>query len=161
MKKILSLAMVFCLCLCMGVTAFATDITVDGVQSGTTNVAYGLESSYTVVIPDTIIIDSDTHKGAGAVSASDVIIAANTSLRVTLAGKDALVDEADADNKLTYKIGKTDGGSDVDNDTVVLTVASGAAWDTEVVQNLFFELTQDVTKAGNYSDTLTFTVTVG
>ena len=158
MKKIVSLVLALCLCLSLGVTAMAAEITVDGTQSATTTVTYGLEAGYTVVIPESVVIDTETHKGQATVSASDVLLAYGETLNVTVTGIDELVDAADAANTLSYKVGKTDGASDVQNDTVVLSVAAGTVAGGE--QDLFFELTQDVTKAGAYSDTLTFTVTV-
>lgn len=158
MKKILSLALALCLCLSLGVTAMAAEITVDGNQSANTTVTYGLEAGYTVTIPESIVIDTETHKGTATVTAEDVLLAYGETLNVTITGIDTLVDAADAANTLTYKVGKTDGAQDVTNDTVVLAVAAGTVAGGE--QELFFELTQDVTKAGAYSDTLTFTVTV-
>ena len=160
MKKIVSLVLCLCLCLSLGVTAMAAEITVDGTQSATTTVTYGLESGYTVVIPESVIIDTETHKGAAEVSASDVLLAYGETLKVTVTGIDQLVDAADASNTLSYKVGTTDGDDDVVNGTVVLAVAAGDNWNSEAAQELFFELTEDVTKAGAYSDTLTFTVTV-
>lgn len=158
MKKIVSLAMVLCLCLCMGVTAFAANITVDGEQSANTTVTYGLEAGYTVNIPESVVIATDTHKGQATVSAEDVLLAYGKTLKVTVTGIDELVDTADANNTLTYKVGTTDGDDDVVDGTVVLSVAAGTV--AGDAQDLFFELTQDVTKAGAYSDTLTFSVTV-
>lgn len=158
MKKFLSLALALCLCLSLGVTAMAAEITVDGNQSATTTVTYGLESGYTVVIPETVVIDTDTHKGNATLEASDVLLAYGETLKVTVTGIDELVDAADAANTLSYKVGKTDGAEDVTNGTVVLAVEAGNTEGGE--QALYFELTEDVTKAGAYSDTLTFTVTV-
>lgn len=158
MKKFLSLALALCLCLSLGVTAMAAEITVDGNQSATTTVTYGLESGYTVVIPESVVIDTDTHKGDATLEASDVLLAYGETLKVTVTGIDELVDAADAANTLSYKVGKTDGAEDVTNGTVVLAVEAGNTEGGE--QTLYFELTEDVTKAGAYSDTLTFTVTV-
>lgn len=160
MKKIVSLVLCLCLCLSLGVTAMAAEITVDGTQSATTTVTYGLESGYTVVIPESVVIDTDTHKGSATVSASDVLLAYGETLKVTVTGIDELVDAADAANTLSYQVGTTDGDDDVVNGTVVLAVEAGDNWNSEAAQELFFELTEDVTKAGAYSDTLTFTVTV-
>lgn len=158
MKKIVSLVLALTLCLSLGVTAFAAEITVNSAQSATTTVTYGLDSSYTVVIPESVVIDSESYKGDTAVSASDVMLNYGETLNVTVTEIDVLVDAADAANTLTYKVGKTDGADDVTNGTVVLSVESGNVEGGE--QALYFELTQDVTKAGNYSDTLTFTVSV-
>lgn len=158
MKKIVSLVLALSLCLTLGVTAFAANITVDGEQSANTTVTYGLESAYTVVIPESVVIDTETGKGQTSVSASDVLLNYGKTLNVAITGIDKLVDVADAENTLTYQVGKADGAADVTNDTVVLAVAAGNTEGGE--QDLFFELTQDVTKAGEYADTLTFTVNV-
>lgn len=158
MKKIVSLVLALCLCMALGVTAMAAEITVDGTQSATTTVTYGLEAGYTVTIPETVVIDTETHKGQANVKAEDVLLAYGETLNVTVTGIDELVDTADATNTLSYKVGKTDGAGDVTNGTVVLSVEAGTV--AGDAQDLFFELTQDVTKAGAYSDTLTFTVSV-
>lgn len=160
MKKILSLAMALCLCLSLGVTAFAAEVTINGNQSVDTTVTYGVEEGYTVTIPETIVIATDTHKGEAEVKAANVLLADSVKLTVTLSGYEELVDVAAADNTLSYKIGKTLGASDVTNGTVVLEVESADNWNSEATQTLYFELTEDVTKAGTYSDGLTFTVDV-
>lgn len=49
---------------------------------------------------------------------------------------------------------------DVKSGDVVLSVASGAAYNTEITQNLYFKIADTVTKSGTYKDTLTFTVSV-
>ena len=51
----------------------AADITVDTEQSANTTVTYGLEASYTVVIPDSVVIET-ACKGQTSISATDVLM---------------------------------------------------------------------------------------
>ncbi|MBQ8806070.1 MAG: hypothetical protein IJZ68_06255 [Bacteroidaceae bacterium] len=157
MKKILSLVLALCLCLSLGVTAFAATVTEESAaQSANTTVTYGVEAGYTVTIPETVALNTE-GKGQATVSAADVLLLAGKTLKVTVTGVDELVNTADNATTLSYKIGKTEGAADVVDGTVVLSVAAGNATGS---QNLYFELTEDPTAAGTYSDTLTFTVTV-
>lgn len=165
MKKIVSVLLALVMALSLGVSAFATDVTVDGSQSADTTVTYGLDSSYLVVIPESVVIDTNTHKGEATVSAENVLLGYGETLNITVANAENedkwyLVDKTAADNTLEYTIGKTDGAADVTNESVVLSVAAGDKWNEKVEQALYFELAEDVTKAGDYSDTLTFTVDV-
>lgn len=166
MKKLISAALALAIAASMTTVAFAADtsITVGGNQTANTVVTYGLEEGYTVVIPDAVNLD-ETGKGTAELQASNVIIAAGKTLNVRVNGADyqdawELIDTADATNKLTYVIGKTEGGSDVVNNSVVLSSASGVNSDSTVTQKLYFAIDEDITKSGTYEDTLTFTVSI-
>ena len=166
MKKLLAVALALVMATSMTSVVFAADanITVDGSQSANTVVTYGLDEGYTVVIPDAVALDAD-GKGTATLSASDVIIATGKTLNVRISGADydtawELIDKTDANNKLVYIIGTTDGADDVVNNSVVLSSASGANWNSEVSKTLYFAIDEDVEKSGSYEDTLTFTVSI-
>jgi hypothetical protein len=164
MKKTLSLGLALVLALSMAVPAFAADITVDG-GSGETVVTYGTSQGFTVTIPADFAIDTATKKATAKVSAENVLIPYGKVLNVRVSGHDytdkwELIDTAEATNKLTYTIGTSEGASDIVNHSVVLGVASGEAYGSEVAKSLYFQVTDTLTKAGTYTDTLTFTVSV-
>ena len=163
MKKILSGVLCLAMMLSMGATAFAAEISTDGGTQNTV-VSYGMSEGFTVTIPTNFNID-DSRKATANVSASNVMIAHGAILEVTIRGNDwdgswELIDAAEASNQLTYTIGTTEGGDDIVNNSVVLDVASGEAYGSEVAETLYFTVVDTLTKAGTYTDTLTFTVSV-
>lgn len=162
MKKTLSMALALTLALSLAVPAFATDITVDG-GVGETVVTYGTSQGFTVTIPADFTIDSATQKASADVEAENVLIPYGKTLNVRISGDDyvdswELIDTAEASNQLTYNIGTTEGGDDIVNNSVVLSVASGNT--SGATETLYFEVIDTLTKAGTYTDTLTFTVSV-
>lgn len=164
MKKTLSLGLALVLALSMAVPAFAANITTDG-GTGSTVVTYGTDQGFTVTIPADFTIDAATKKATAEVKAENVLIPYGQVLNVRVTGADytdkwELIDEAEATNKLTYTIGTTEGGNEIGNNSVVLDVESGEAYGSEVEETLYFTVTDTLTKAGTYTDTLTFTVSV-
>lgn len=164
MKKVLSMILAVMLVVSMIPAAYATEIGVDGAQTANTTVTYGLAEGYTVIIPDAIAIGSN-GTGTGTLKASNVVIDSSETLNIKISGQDyvdawELIDKADATNKLTYNIGKTAGASDVANNAIVLSCASGEHWNDEMAVTLYFKIAGDLTKSGAYEDTLTFTVSI-
>ena len=164
-KKILSLALVAIMMFSLATTSFAANISTDG-GSQQTVVTYGMDEGFTVTIPANFTIDS-TKKATADVSASNVMIAHGKVLEVTVSGDDydvtgswELIDEAEASNKLTYTIGTTEGGSDIVNNSVVLSVGAGEAYGSTVTETMHFTVIDELSKAGAYTDTLTFTVSI-
>lgn len=165
MKKLLATTLVGAMMMSMSVTAFADTITIDGTQNANTVVTYGPQGGYTVVIPESVVIDNQTDKGSAVLSAENVMIDFGKVLNITISGDDyddawELIDHNDASNIVEYIIGKTEGASDVVNNTIVLSSGAGANWNSKTEQMLYFKINEDVEKTGNYEDTLTFTVTV-
>ena len=163
MKKILSFILCIAMILSMSVTALASNITFDGGVNETL-VTYGMSEGFTVTIPTDFTIDNSGETSA-EVSASHVMLAHGNILEVTVSGHDyestgswELVDEAEATNMLTYTIGSTDGASDIVNNSVVLAVEAGEAWDETITKIMYFTVVDELINAGNYKDTLTFTV---
>ncbi len=163
MKKILSCVLCLAMMLSMGTVAFASEISTDG-GSQNTVVTYGMSEGFTVTIPTNFTID-ETKKATADVSASNVVIAHGSTLKVAVSGNDyvdswELVDEAEATNTLTYTIGTTEGGNDIVNNSVVLSVGAGEAYGSTVTETMHFTVIDELSKAGTYKDTLTFTVSV-
>jgi hypothetical protein len=163
MKKMLSLALVAVMVLSAIPAVHAADITVDTTQSSNTVVSYGVAEGYTVVIPDAVELDA-AGTGTATLSAENVIIASGKTLNIRISGADyvdawELIDKADADNALTYSIKNADGEALANND-IVLSSASGANWNSKASATLSFAIEDAVTSAGEYEDTLTFTVSV-
>lgn len=167
MKKTISLLLVLVLMLAVAMPVFATEITTDatGSNAGETVVTYGFSQSFLVVIPADFEISSSTKMATADIKASDVVLAYGKTLNVKISGHDyddawELIDVASADNKLEYTIGTSEGANDIVNNSVVLSVAAGDNWDSEVVETMYFKVIDNNTTAGQYSDTLTFTVSV-
>ena len=165
MKKIVSFMLVLVMAMSMSMTAFAADTTIDidSAQSAQTVVTYGQSEGYTVVIPESVVIDAVSLKGSATISAENVVIAAGKTLNIKISGHD--YDDAwelisSASDKLTYLIGTTEGDDDVVNDSVVLSAAAGLYWNSKLEEVLHFTLDSDVEKSGTYQDTLTFTVSI-
>lgn len=163
MKKMISMLLVVCMLCALCVSAFAANITETGTKSQNTVVKYGMASSYTVTIPQAVAIDVDTLQGSTTVKASDVVLASGEKLNVILNGdcnannEFYLEDTADASNTLAYTISNANGEA-LSDDDVVMTVDSGNVAGASAA--LKFALTSNVTKAGTYTDTLTFTIDV-
>lgn len=163
MKKILSCVLCLAMMLSMGTVTFASEISTDG-GSQNTVVTYGMSEGFTVTIPTNFTID-ESKKATADVSASNVVIAHGSTLKVAVSGNDyvdswELVDEEEATNTLTYTIGTTEGGNDIVNNSVVLSVGAGEAYNDTVEETMYFTVTDTLSKAGTYKDTLTFTVSV-
>jgi len=164
-KKILSFVLVAVIMLSMATTSFAVEVTSNG-GSGETVVTYGMDEGFTVTIPANFTIDS-TKKATADVSASNVMIAHGKVLEVAVSGDDydvtgswELIDEVEASNKLTYTIGTTEDGTDIVNNSVVLSVGAGEAYGSTVTETMHFTVIDELSKSGTYKDTLTFTVGV-
>lgn len=166
MKKILSCVLCLAMMLSMGTVAFAeTSLTTDGGSHDVT-VTYGMDEGFTVTIPTNFTID-ESKKATADVSASNVMIAYGKVLEVAISGDDyattgswELVDEAETENMLTYTIGTTEGGNEITNGSIVLDVESGEAYGSTVTETMYFTVVDELAKAGTYTDTLTFTVSV-
>lgn len=155
----------------MSATAFAettpvTQDTLDPKQS--TTVSYEVKQTYTVTIPETVTFTSgEGLTPSQEITANSVLLDHGNTLNVKVSSLNGfkMVDSKDttspseSKNSLTYKIEKSADVSTVQvtEGSAVLSVQSGAQ---EGSATLNYSLTQAVTKAGSYSDTLTFTVSV-
>lgn len=164
MKKFLSTLLFLFIFFSFGNNVFASNITVDG-QSQNTVVSYGMSQGFVIIIPADFIIDGQTNKATAEVIASNVMIPDGKRLEVSINGDDyvdswELVDEKESNNRIIYNIGTSEGDNNITNNDVVLAVAPGEAYNTTKTTTLYFEVVDILTKAGKYSDTITFTVNV-
>lgn len=163
MKKLLTLLLTAALATAAATTAFADDTTIsagtDGKPSPTAapqmNVTYTVQPSYTVTIPASVTLGEKA-----TVSASGVKINKNQNLIVKLTGTSGnnnafTVTANGAELAYTVKNGTTDiaVGSEVLN--VNSTTASN-----KLSAELSFVAPTSTTYAGNYTGTVTFTVSV-
>lgn len=157
MKKFLSLCLAACMVLSLGVNAFAANVTETGTQTSDMTVRYGVSVKYTVIIPEDVNLNHGTFDAD--LSIRDALLPSNTKLDVSLSGDSYsngtwhMTDRNDARNKLSYSI--ADAGTTLANGAVVLTMPAG---DLSADKTLTFTLLDDVTRAGRYADSITFTV---
>ena len=154
----------FLACILAIIVGICAPIQVFAADSHSMVVNYGMNESFTVVIPPSFDIDM-SGKSDVSISASNVLISDDTTLTVVISGADyagnwELIDITENSNRLIYNIGTTEGGNDIVNGSVVLSVAAGEAYNSTVEEVLYFSIAEDIVKAGTYQDTLTFTVSV-
>lgn len=162
MKKLLLLVMSLVLLMAMMIPVFAADIITDGGEQSTL-VKYGVSDGFTVTIPAELTLQKDAEV-TQTISATNVFLEYGQKLEVTVESDNNdgtnwyLKHLKDTSKKLPYTIGNTTKGNEVTkiNDTV-LTVEAG---DLEESSILYFNLIGEPDLAGNYQDTLKFTVTV-
>lgn len=156
MRKILSLALAVLMLCSLCTTGFAATINETGGQSANTTVTYGVEMSYIVTVPDSVVIDAEELTGSATVTASNVMLSAGYQLNVTLNSDFTLTDASNTNNTLGYTV--KNNGVTVASGDVVLFVESG---DTDGASTILaLNLNSEPTKAGAYSDVMTFGVSV-
>ncbi len=168
MKKILSCVMALSIAACTVLSASAaTAITSGGDSSGTATVSTNRAPAYTVTIPDNKVIQSAELSGnvvLGNVEASDVVIGDTDNLTVTIKSANSFAmkcDDGKGDHSISYKVEtETNSGTDLTDGATVLTVKGGSSSGTETLTIKDIN-TGSAACAGNYLDTLTFTVAVG
>ena len=162
-KKFLSMVLASIMMLSMATTSFAADISTDGASQDVT-VTYGTSQSFVVTIPSSINLNEE-GRGGESLTASNVMIPANAVLEISISGNDyvdgwELIDVSEPTNKISYTIQEDTNCTEVYSGDVVLSVKSGEAYDSVASQYLRFWLNEEITKAGTYTDTLTFNVDV-
>lgn len=145
-------------------TVFATgeNTTFNG-DEGTTLVKYSLSEGYTITIPGEFSLTpgSEIEK---QVSAEGAVLSEGKTLNVSIKGANCQENRwyiSDENNSYVYELkkGSAESKTAVENNSVILSVPAGTT--EKVTTNLYFSLGENtVTKAGTYSDTLTFTVSV-
>lgn len=109
--------------------------------------------TYVITIPANVSSDSGAAMNIN-VAASDVLLDPGNELKVTVAASGTMKNEADETTTLAYSLKK---GDEAVTDAPFLTIASGT---TEGSADLTVTVDGTPTKAGTYSDTLTFTASV-
>ena len=164
MKKLIALAIAIVMMAALAVPAFAVDptITTSG-NTASSIVNFTIGQSFTVTIPESINIDSNSKTGTGTISATGNLPNAK-ELQVTVSSGDyttdgnkwMLVATTSASVKVEYTI-TNDEDVAVVNNGVVLEMANNVTSAQEVLD---FEVTGDLVLADSYSDTLTFTASL-
>lgn len=151
MKKIISLALAVMMIATMSVTAFAADNTLDNEnKTGDVTIEYTQSESYVVIIPDSMTVGTDK-----TVEADNIVIGYGKQLTVSVSSQNSwkLINNDDSLD-YTLKIGDTAASAN----STVLTAKSGETVSKTLSATLDDD--QSAKYAGNYTDTLTFTVSV-
>ena len=162
MKKLVTLLLTAALAITAATTAFAdTTISPDANDPLAPSnkgipVTYTVNPSYTVTIPTSVTLDSNTKSSTAKVKAENVTVPYGQSVKVALATDFKVTSDEGAE--LTYTVKKDNVA--VANNAVVLEVASNATGKTGETA-LTFELNDNIVYSGTYTDTVTFTVSVG
>lgn len=178
MKKLLSLVLTLALALSLSVTAFAAgdedtgtttqDTTInygDNDQTGSTTVNYSVTPAYTVTIPEKVTVGGEAVK----VKVSGVKVTYGKQVVVRLTGINVTPENPSGDTgfkvktkegaELTYSVKKQSGSIiTADGSNTVLTV--NPLYNSGASVSLIFALAEPVQYAGDYSGTVTFTVSV-
>ena len=154
MKKLLSFTLALVMMLSVSVTAFAGTVDQDSIdKTGDTSITYSVAPAYTVTIPATVELG-----GTATVKVENTMLKKGDEVNVKLTG----TSEADDTFKvttaqgaeLTYTVKKSDTVIDV-GDTVI-----SCASQVSNQVDLLFTAPTSVQYAGDYSGTVTFTVSV-
>ena len=162
MKKILTLALVAAMLTATGITAFATEVNQDASepQNGNTNVTMSVAPSYTVTIPESVVLyeqTDGTYSNDAVITATNIRLNSGKMVSVSMES-DFLLENAQGAAALPYTLTINDDKK-ASGDTV-------ATFDTNadltlVQQSDTLHFTADVpTYAGDYSDTVTFNIAV-
>ena len=161
MKKIIALALVLVFTIALAVPAFAADITGvdsnDALSNGTNNeakVTYDVAGSYTVSVPATLVADG----AAQEVSAANVVLYRNTQLVVTVTYSGFLKVDGDAATNLAYTINKAGGAVITSATDAIFSITAGGS--KTATQNIEAKINGIPGFAGNYTDSITFNVTI-
>lgn len=154
MKKLLSFTLALVMMLSVSVTAFAGTVDQDSIdKTGDTSITYSVDPAYTVTIPATVELG-----GTATVKVENTMLKKGDEVNVKLTG----TSEADDTFKvttaqgaeLTYTVKKSDTVINV-GDTVI-----SCASQVSNQVDLLFTAPTSVQYAGDYSGTVTFTVSV-
>ena len=155
MKKLFALILTVCLLASMSVTAFAANTT-----GGSTEISFNVDPTYTITIPATVELAKETAGDGTVTYENDYTIGANAGVRlkkneyieVTVTSDFTM--ETDEGAVLAYSI--TAGGNAVANNGVVAEFDTDKAEQTATIHIA----ANDPDYAGEYKDTVTFTVAV-
>ena len=155
MKKWIAMLLTLTLALSLSVTAFAAEINQDSdPKKADVKVTTSIEPTYTVTIPEDVQVTfNETSTQFGAIELTAAKLDPEYAVTVTLTASGTLKNEADKTKTIAYAVNSKDGAfssAEYQNkgDRTVLTIdITQAAWDAAY--------------AGEYSDTVTFTISYG
>ena len=159
MKKLIAFVLTLAMATIMSVTAFAADTIItpgSDPKTGSTTVEYSVTPTYTVTIPSEVTLGNSFE-----IKAENVVLEQGKQLEV------ALTATSGTDNAFTVSNGKTGvlayevkvGETPVSVGGTVLTVNPSTAATGSATLN-FSTPTNTIVYAGDYSGTVTFTVSV-
>ena len=161
MKKLFALILTVCLLATMSVTAFATEIDQDtpAPKDGSTSVYFEVDPTYTVTIPATVELDK-VHTEGVITYENDYTLTAQAGVR--LKKNEYIEVTVDSDfimtttEGATLEYGITANDTAVANDGIVAEFATDKSQQTATIHIA----AADPDYAGEYKDTVTFTVAV-
>lgn len=161
MKKLLAIALTLVMVLSLSVTAFAADITQDSnPKTADTNVTFNVDPTYTVTIPATVTLAKaadGSYKQDAGITAADVRLLEGQTITVTLASDFKLTTgAAGATYELPYTVKVGDATTAIATGDTVATFTT----DTNSQSSTLHFAAANPTYAGEYSDTVTFTIAV-
>ena len=157
MKKLIAFVLTLAMATVTSVTAFAAEITPGSdSKEGATTVKFSVDPTYTVTIPEEVMLgydeESNSYKGSGDITTGAVRLLPNQEILVTVTGDFEMT--SDEQIKLPYTMTIDDSPSAVASGDDVATFVTST--DTQSVTLNYSAA--NPTYAGNYTDTLTFTI---
>lgn len=155
MKKTIALLLTLALALSLAVTAFATEIDQDSSpKRADVKVTTSIAPTYTVTIPDNVqVAFNNTSTEFGEVRLISARLDSGYAVKVTLKASGELVNEADETKTIAYTVNSADGPF---SSGIYQNIGDGDALTIDITQAAW-----DAAYAGNYSDTVTFTISYG
>ena len=140
---------------------------VSGSENGKTYLELGVDVQFTILIPAALELDGDTYTGSMKITAEKVLIPTDDALRVTVTSPNdgfILIHYKDAGITLPYTLGVGSPDTPIGADGEIARFTKAAyqekqAQNAELAVELYARLSADPRYAGDYKDTLTFTVT--
>ena len=161
MKRLLAIILAAAMIATCSVTAFAAEVNQDTTPpTGTTNVTMSVAPSYTVTIPESVVLNEQqdgTYSNDAVITATNIRLNNNKIVTVTM-DSDFLLENAQGAAALPYTLTINDAEK-ASGDTVA-TFSTNADL-TFVQQSDTLQFTAEVpTYAGDYSDTVTFNIAI-
>lgn len=167
MKKLLTMVLALAMCGAMAVTAFAADTVIkpdeDGnpnPSTGTTDVSFNVDPTYSITIPDKVELTRATHtdgtvtyENTGKIEAENVRLNEGDTIQVKLESDFTL---SAGNTSLPYTVTVGDSTEAVANEAVVAEFTT----QTSDQESILHFKANDPEYAGEYTDTVTFTILV-
>lgn len=161
MKKLLTIMLALVMVLSLSVDAFSAGITQDSnTKTADTSVTFNVDPTYTVTVPATVTLAKaadGSYKQDATITATDVRLLEDQTITVTLASDFKLITgAAGATYELDYKVTVGDSSTAIATGDTVATFTT----DTNSQSSTLHFAAENPTYAGEYSDTVTFTISV-